>query len=370
MIGSVAVCGVGRLGLPLALNFEKTGTVRVVGFDNNKMYVEKLNSHQFISDEPGVNELLAGSGMSFSADVHHVLSCEAALLCVRTDSLGSGEYDLSQLWSFMSLLKAGLQASGDYALKYLIVNCNVNPGTTRLMAQQLAEYAIEVYFWPEWVKQGTILSDQTHPPVTVIGRLAENKGVDEVVSLVTTIDANEKPADVRLLGLIEAEICKVSLNCFLTVKISFANMVANLVEEIGLDPAQILEALGHDPRIGGAFLKPGFGYGGPCLPRDNKALIAFASDYGIDLPLCRAADAVNEQRHQLLSKHAARAFHASGELPAVETLSYKAGISIFTESQQLRFSMQMSKIGIPSAVSDKITLKRAMADYGEKLIVL
>jgi len=170
-----------------------------------------------------------------------------------------------------------------------------------------------------------------------------------------------KQAPVRVMDLTEAEICKISLNCFLTLKISFANMVANLLDELGMSSQHVLEALGHDPRIGSAFLSPGFGYGGPCLPRDNRAMIAFASQYGVAMPLCKAADEVNLQRHQHLSRQAVRRFHAEGAPPELDSLGYKPGVPIFTESQQLRFALQMSSLGIPTRVTDSLSVNRVFS---------
>ncbi|MFT3736031.1 MAG: hypothetical protein QM776_13565 [Rhodocyclaceae bacterium] len=377
MISSLVVCGIGRLGLPLALNFERAPGLQVSGYDVNAAYVEALSARRFISDEPGVTQMLAASKLQFSADIAAVLGSELAVVCVRTDSDSSGAYDLGQLWSFVETLthalskSAGhaLSKSAGHALRALAINCNVNPGTSRRIATALSSYGIEVYFWPEWVKQGSIVEDQQTPPVTVIGSLPGYQYYEEVLAVLTNLDRTGH-APVRSLGLTEAEICKISLNCFLTVKISFANMVATLLDELGLAPGPVLEALGHDPRIGGAFLKPGFGYGGPCLPRDNQAMTAFASQYGISMPLCDAADQVNLQRHQHLSRQAVRDFHAEGIEPALDSLSYKPGVPIFTESQQLRFATQMGSLGIPVHVSDELSVERLKTlPEGEGLLI-
>ena len=352
MINKIAICGVGRLGLPLALNFERSG-INVIGYDVNAPYVESLNARDFVTDEPDVSRLLASSSIHFCTDTAAVIDAEFAVICVRTDSQASGAYELEQLWNFISSITDALSCANVIKLRAIAINCNVNPGTTRVISEILRPFGIETYFWPEWVKQGSVIHDQTHPAVTVLGQELGYQTLNEVLQIISRLNNSSEPVPVRLLGLIEAELCKVSLNCYLTMKISFANMVSNLSEEIGLDVAPILEALSHDPRIGGAFLKPGFGYGGPCLPRDNAALINFAQGFGIPMPLCEAADAVNLQRHQTLVKHAVRDFHKNGKLPEIETLSYKKGIAIYTESQPLKFANQVVSIGIPIELQDE-----------------
>lgn len=358
VINSVVVCGLGRLGLPLALNLEHVGGVHVSGYDVDASHVEALARRRFTSEEPGVAALLASSHMRFSADIASVLGSELAVVCVRTDSEHSGAYDLRQLWAFVARLTEALTTHHAPDLRALAVTCNVNPGTCRRVAATLAPFGIEVYFWPEWVRQGSIVEDQRSPPMTVIGTLPEYRLLEEVRVVLTSIDRT-KCSPVRILELTEAELCKLALNCFCTMKISFANMVATLLDTLGLSSTRVLEALGHDPRIGSALLRPGFGYGGPCFPRDNKAMSAFASQFGIEMPLCDAADRVNERRHQHLSRQAVHDFHAKGLTPAVDSLGYKPGVAIFTDSQQLRLVAQLSAVGIPAQVIDDISVERA-----------
>lgn len=360
----IAICGVGRLGLPLALNFGRDKNTDVFGYDVNEKYINLLSECDFESEEPEVNDLLKNTDVKFTTDAKKLIDADFIVVCVRTDSLNSGAYDLAQLWVLIETLEKIFKTADKFLNKRaLAINCNVNPGTSRMIASMLEPYGIEVYFWPEWVKQGSIVYDQTHPEVSVLGSLPEYQTSSMVKEIISKLNISNKSVKIHELNLIDAELAKISLNCFLTVKISFANMIGTLLDEVGIDAKAILSAIANDSRIGHKFFQPGFGYGGPCLPRDNAALINFASNFGIDLPLCVAADKVNNQRRQSLLKSAVRTFHKYGTIPEIEHISYKKGVPIFTESQQLEHASGLVGLGIPTVVTDEKELH-----HGESII--
>jgi nucleotide sugar dehydrogenase len=367
----IVICGIGRLGLPLALNFARFQDGEVIGFDVNEDYIKSLSEGNFLSDEPDVNDLLVNSNLKFTSKPNDLADADFIVVCVRTDSLDSGAYDLQQLWQLIETLIFVLRSNKPMPfIRALAINCNVNPGTSRTIAKMLEPFGVEVYFWPEWVKQGSVVYDQTHPEVTILGGFPEYQTISLVRDTISKLNISGNNSKVRDLKLIDAEIAKISLNCFLTVKISFANMIATLLDEVGIDAPSILAAIADDSRIGPKFFQPGFGYGGPCLPRDNAALINFASNFGIELPLCVAADKVNTQRRETLLKSAVRSFHQNGVVPKIESLSYKKGVPIYTESQQLKHASGLADIGIPSTVPDSrdVVAGRFLIDRGNYLI--
>ena len=132
-------------------------------------------------------------------------------------------------------------------------------------------------FWPEWVKQGSIVNDQRNPPVQIFGSSRWSERTEDTIALLSSVNCKLEPTPVERMSLMEAEATKLVLNCYLTVKISYANMVGRLFEELGLRGDLILRACGHDPRIGNSFFGAGAPFGGPCFPRDIKAFQAFAS---------------------------------------------------------------------------------------------
>jgi UDPglucose 6-dehydrogenase len=362
----IAVCGVGRLGLPLALNLGRVKAGEVIGFDINQELIIALNNRSFRSKEPDVHQLLLDTDVKFSACLDDLHDADFIVVCIRTDSLDSGAYDLTQLWQLIDNLQRLFQLTSRVNKKRaLAINCNVNPGTSRSIAKILEPFGIEVYFWPEWVKQGSVVHDQTHPEVSILGAEPNYQTKSLVRSIIAKLDIEVKLKNTHELNLIDAELAKIALNCFLTVKISFANMIGNLLDEIGINATAVLTAISDDSRIGRSFFNPGFGYGGPCLPRDNAALISFASSFGVELPLCTAADRVNALRRQNLFKMTVRDHHLNGSTPVIESLAYKKGVPIYTESQQLQHASSLISLGIPTEVSDQDDL-----DVGHSILSL
>lgn len=351
----ICICGVGRLGLPLTLNFSTYSDLKVLGYDINEKYINNLNNKKFNSFEPGVNKLLKKSKNYFTSEIKDILFSENLLICVRTDSKKNGEYDLRYINKFISYLNKEIKNSDfKHKIKSIIINCNVNPGTCESIKDIIIDKNIEVYFWPEWVKQGSILKDQQYPSFAVLGHLKGKKNLNKVKKIIKA-STRKKNLEIITMKALESEITKISLNCFLTVKISYANMVANLCDSIGLNSNLILDTIGKDPRINNNFFRPGFGYGGPCLPRDNKALISFAKKYKSELHLCMAADKVNEDRHKFLLNDKIKIYNKSQKPITIDSLSYKKNIPIFVESQQLRLALDLKSKKIPLNIKEKKT---------------
>jgi nucleotide sugar dehydrogenase len=140
---------------------------------------------------------------------------------------------------------------------------------------------------------------------------------------------------------LSAEIAKLATNCFLTMKISFANSIGDLAQTAGADEEKILAAIGADSRIGHKYLRYGFGYGGPCFPRDNRALQLYADRFGMRLPLSAAADEINHMHLQFqVRQWISRT--SEGETVVFEEVSYKKGTSQIEESQKLKLAAALA----------------------------
>lgn len=152
----------------------------------------------------------------------------------------------------------------------------------------------------------------------------------------------------------EAEICKISLNCFLTTKISFANMVGDIAIASGLPAHNILNAIGSDSRIGNKYLKHGYGYGGPCFPRDNRALAIYANDIGRPAPISIATDEMNGIHLDFQVQEFIENSPIDKDV-IIESVTYKPNTSILEESQQLVFAESIAKHGY------RVTIKESKA---------
>ncbi|MGB1317805.1 MAG: hypothetical protein ACPG5W_06350, partial [Flavobacteriales bacterium] len=150
---------------------------------------------------------------------------------------------------------------------------------------------------------------------------------------------------------LSAEITKLATNCFLTTKISFANSIGDLATKAGANPEKILAAVGSDSRIGSKYLGYGFGFGGPCFPRDNRALGKYAESEGYPLQISKATDEVNSEHFQFQLSQYLNTYGVDEPI-VFDGVAYKKGTSQLTESQQLRLAVALANKGRKVVVRD------------------
>jgi nucleotide sugar dehydrogenase len=146
------------------------------------------------------------------------------------------------------------------------------------------------------------------------------------------------------MSLISAEMTKLATNCFLTTKIAFANAIGDIARKAGAEPEKILAAIGADSRIGTKYLSYGFGYGGPCFPRDNKAFTHFAGKAGCNMLISEATDQANEAHHHFLTEQWLKD-HEQQEEILFDSVTYKKGSDILEASQQLKLAEALARSG-------------------------
>jgi UDPglucose 6-dehydrogenase len=155
------------------------------------------------------------------------------------------------------------------------------------------------------------------------------------------------------MSVTEAELTKLSVNCFLTTKISYANMVGDICNRYGANPSKVLSAIGTDSRIGGKYLNYGYGFGGPCFPRDNRALSKCAEEVGVDAVISKATDVMNElhleyQVQDFFTKN------PNKDIPVeIEYVTYKKDSTSIEESQQLKFALELKNMGYNVKLKDQ-----------------
>ncbi|HEY0679718.1 MAG TPA: hypothetical protein VGD17_15645, partial [Chitinophagaceae bacterium] len=159
-------------------------------------------------------------------------------------------------------------------------------------------------------------------------------------------------------------ITKLATNCFLTMKIAFANSIGDLSEKTGAETEKILAAIGSDSRIGNKFLRYGYGFGGPCFPRDNRALDYFGKQHQYDLLLSKATDECNRLHLEFQFQQYMRA-NVNGNPIHFYSLTYKAGTTILEESQQLALAVKLAEAGKKVIIheSDEV-IKEVQSRYG------
>ncbi|MFM1876603.1 MAG: hypothetical protein RL266_2340 [Bacteroidota bacterium] len=336
----VAVIGVGKLGICFALNLERCG-FEVWGIETHKSYLRSLQEGTFHSSEPEVNELLASSTHLHLTD--DILCIEAEVIedifiMVATPSLTDGGYDHSQVDRVADRLKQ-IPDTGNQ--RNIYIGCTTMPGYCNDLAKRMKPSGYTVSYNPEFIAQGNIIHDQLYPDQVLIGEANSNVG-DRLQGIYETM-VNNRPVYCRMDPL-SAEIAKLATNCFLTTKISFANSIGDMATIAGADPQKILDAIGSDSRIGRKYLGYGYGFGGPCFPRDNRALGKFAELLDMPLHLSKATDVVNDEHFQFQLNQFLTSY-PEGEKVFFDGVAYKQGTDQLTESQPLRLAVSLARLG-------------------------
>lgn len=292
----LAIIGHGYVGLVTAAVFADLGnTVYCVGRTKEK--IDNLKKGIMPFYEPGLEEVVKrnvkAKRLFFTLSYQEAVpGSDIVFICVGTPSKGNGEADLSQVF------KAS-QSIADTLSGYAVVACKSTvPVGTNLKIKQLISkrfennkkfIAFDVASCPEFLREGTALSDTLHPDRIVIG--TDSKKAEKKL-----IELHKPINGLRVLTTVPtAEMIKYVSNALLATKISYANAISFIAERMGADVEVVLDGVGIDKRLGRAFLYPGVGYGGSCFPKDVRALIAQANSVGYTFDLLKAVDKVNKE---------------------------------------------------------------------------
>lgn len=344
---NITVIGIGKLGLCFSLILEKHG-YKILGVDVDDNYVNSLNNKNYSSSEPDVDtQLRKSNNFVASTDMKSGLNhSDILFILVATPSLSSGKYDHSQINGVIDQLISNSKRNKP---KHIVIGCTTMPGYCDKVQERLQPYGYTVSYNPEFIAQGSVMKDLVNPDILLIGE-GSKIGGEKIENIYSTI-LNSKPS-IHRMSRKEAEITKIVLNCFLTTKIAYANMVGDIAKSAGCRPDVILEAVGSDSRIGSKNLKYGYGYGGPCFPRDNRAFFLFSDDLDIDAVISKASDTAN----QMHLKYQLEEFIENNDIskPIVfSDLAYKPGTTIIEESQKLALAVGLAKKGYHIIIQDE-----------------
>jgi len=335
---NIGIIGPGRLGICFALLLEKAKHSVIVS-DIRDSYVDSINSKIVNSNEPDVSTLLSESKnlKAVYNNIEVIDQCDIIFAIVATPSLPTGIYDISALETIVDEFKLHPNSAG----KTLVVTSTTNPGDCEQLQQKLNQAGVHLLYNPEFIAQGSIIRDIQHADIVLIGG-TNNPSIDAVINLYKSIQVTEP--NVHIMSLTAAEIVKVAINCYLTTKISYANIVGQVLITAGLENEveTVLNAVGSDRRIGTKYLNFGHGFGGPCLPRDNRSFGKYATSLGIDFNLGSQIDEFNKSHLEFLKQYYIR--KNSKNIPFYfKYVSYKESTDIFVESQQLALCKELLK---------------------------
>lgn len=348
-LDSVGVVGLGKLGLPLATVIANAG-FEVIGVDKSSSLIQKLNSKNFGEfTEPKLREYLEHSctRMSFSDSLQTLRQTHIVYLILPTPSNEDGKFNSSIIEKTCGDL---VQIWRDSGLAHTIVIVStVNPGDTQRINLDIqkslheSNTKVELLYSPEFIALGSVIKNLEFPDTILIGcRDQSASGLLQHLTIMNGMIEN-KGVPIKVMSYQEAELAKILVNCFVTMKISFANFVGQLSHAIPgqVSADKILDAVGEDSRIGKLYLRSGLGFAGPCFPRDNRALTAVSRDFGLDARLSKAVDAINVSIPIETVKRLASQFE-HGSLGIVG-VAYKKDTTVIEESQTLEIASLWAK---------------------------
>jgi nucleotide sugar dehydrogenase len=260
---------------------------------------------------------------------------------VATPSLPNGKYDHTQIESVIKQLEK------QDTRKCLIIGCTTYPTYCETLVSELDKLNFDVLYNPEFIAQGNIINGQLYPDMVLIGESCSSAG-DKLEEIHHNL-CNNTPVISRM-SLTEAELTKLSINCFITTKISFANMVGDLCNKLNISHVNVLNSIGSDSRIGNKYLAWGYGFGGPCFPRDNRALGILCEENKIHPSVPKASDEYNQLHSQYQLTEIIKS--VENNKITLDGVSYKKGSILIEESQQLKIANMLADIGYEVTIKD------------------
>ncbi len=364
----IAVVGTGYVGLVTGTCFADSGN-DVVCVDIDEAKVKALQDGKVPIYEPGLEEMvgnnIAAGRLSFSTDLAEAVKpAEIVYLAVGTPQGDDGSADLSALWAVVEGLASHLREDA-----VVVTKSTVPVGTNAQIDAQLKALTgrqCEVASNPEFLKEGAAIDDFEKPDRVVVG-VRSDRAAEVLRQLYAPFLRTEHPFLVMTPE--SAEMTKYVANAMLATKISFINEMANLCERMGGDINDVRRGIGHDSRIGFAFLFPGVGYGGSCFPKDVRALTAMTEEHGLVPNMLRAVDQVNDQQKQVMIDKIKQHFEGnlSEKTFGIWGLAFKPRTDDIREAPALVLIDFLLEQGAKVQVHDPEAIGNVRSEYGDKL---
>jgi len=341
-----SVVGLGKLGLCLAAVLSSNG-YDVTGIDVVPRTIEQVNKGRSPIFEPGLGKILKAQRKHLRAtsDFKEILSTRVTFVVVPTPSDESGMFSLKFVESAMTGIGCEIAAKKSYHLVVLV--STVMPGSMDNFVRPLLERTsgkvpgkdFGLCYNPEFIALGDVIKGMQEPDFVLIGESDRKAGL-ELARIQRRICKNSPP--IERMNFVNAELAKISVNSFVTMKMSFANTLAEICEKIpGGDVDKVTTAIGRDRRIGRKYLRGAQGYGGPCFPRDNIAFATFARSLGAQAEIALATHKVN----LLQVTRVLEILKKGGVIPpsriGVLGLSYKPNTNVLEASQSVMLAREL-----------------------------
>lgn len=370
----ISLIGLGKLGLCLAVCHASKGK-KVIGVDIRPDVMSSLNSGNSPIQEPKLQELLSKYSKNLEVTMSHdyaIKNSDISIILVATPSDTYGKFSNRYLESAIKSLCKSLKSSKK-SYHLFIISSTLMPGSCVKRLIPLIErtsgrklnVGFGVSFIPDFVALGEVIKGFIEPDFVLIGE-SDNKSGGLSEQVYKSMVKNGTP--IKRMSLTEAEIAKVSLNAYITTKISFANLISNICDQIpGTDVDKITQTIGIDRRISPYYLTGGPSYGGTCFPRDTKAFAVVCKKLGIKTNLINEVEETNKYQDERLFRLIIK--HLQGKKGSVSILgcSFKPNTPVIEESLASKLIPRLIKNKIKVKVYDPLAIQEMKKKFGEKV---
>ena len=353
----ISVFGLGKLGACMAATFALRG-YNVLGVDVRPEVIAKINSCEPPVDEPLLPETMVQAGKRLRATTNpaEAVVTDASFFIVPSPSLPDGSFSNEFLMRALAPIAQAVRRAKKKN-HIFVISSTTTPGACRSVIIPMLEKeiggkcgkAFSFCYNPEFIALGNVVRGLLSPDMVLIGESDKRAG-DLLEALYRKYNLNQPK--IARMSITSAELTKISVNSYITAKISFTNQLRMIAEQFAdTDIHEILDAIGSDSRIGHKYLRAGLSYGGPCFPRDNRLVSYAAKQVGLSAPLAEATDRVNEMAKDQLAQQALACLKP-GDAVAVLGMSYRPDTYIVEESAGLHIAQSLKQSGCRVVVHD------------------
>ena len=365
----LSVFGLGKLGVPVVACLISKG-FEVIGVDLDAQKVDMLQKLISPVQEPRVQEMLNSFGKSLTVTqdgVEAVMNSDITFVIVATPSEVSGSFSNQYVLDACKLIGKALHKKKSYHL--VSITSTVMPGSMNNVIQPCLEKTsglctiqdFGLCYNPEFIALGSVVRDFLNPDFILIGESDIKAG--EILSKIYPQVCDNNPPVARM-NFINAELTKLALNTFVTTKISFANMLARICEKLpNADVDVVSSALGLDSRIGKKYLKGAISYGGPCFPRDNRALTVLAESVSVKAEIAKITDSFNRSQITWLADFALSYLNNKGTI-GILGLTYKTNTNVVEEAPGALLLKELISRNVPVVAYDPLGNENTKALVG------
>src|SRR5438477_7772203 len=358
----VAMIGTGYVGLVSGACIADFGH-QVVCVDKDTAKIAALNAGDVPIYEPGLKDIVQRNvregRLSFTTSLSEAVSEAAAVfIAVGTPSRrGDGHADLSHVYAATREIAAALTG-----FTVIVTKSTVPRGTgdevERIVRELRPDLDVAVVSNPEFLREGAAIHDFKHPDRIVIGT-DDERAKKVMAEIYRPLYLNQPP--ILYASRRTAELIKYAANAFLATKITFINEIADLCEKVGADVQEVARGIGLDNRIGGKFLHAGPGFGGPCFPKDTRALVKIAQDHDVNLRIVEAVLGVNEIRKRAMARKVSNAAGGNlrGKTVAVLGLTFKPDTDDMREAPSIPLVTGLLDMGAKVRAHDPVGMEQA-----------